>query len=146
MPSEHKDDAVSPDEHQDPLWQLLERATTKEPSAFFARNTLRAARLQAVASPTLGHRFKSLFTTQQVTKAVCLGLVIVTAFLVWPNQESISNDSVGSSHTTNQPFDTISESSATATLNDFIIEESLNAAAEDPSIYTRDEIVAMIGF
>ncbi|MDG1357768.1 MAG: hypothetical protein P8P36_06210 [Akkermansiaceae bacterium] len=142
MSSEHKDKARSADERQDPLWQLLESATDKEPSAFFARNTVREARLQIDASPTLGNRFRSLFAQQQIGKAVCLGLVVITAFLVWPSKESTSSDSAKPSYTTNQH----PESSATATLNDLIIEESLSAAADDPSIYTRDEIVAMIGF
>ena len=38
------------------------------------------------------------------------------------------------------------QTASASPLSELLIEESLNVAAEDPSIYTRDEIVAMIGF
>jgi hypothetical protein len=66
---------------------------------------------------------------------------MISGFLTWPIIDSTS-PSLTKARTTNAAGD----SSTTATLNELIIEESLNAAADDPSIYTRDEIVAMIGF
>lgn len=141
VPSEHKEPATPQEECNDPVWKLLENASKKEPSAFFARNVTREARLQASAKSSFYQRFKALFTTRQIGPALFLSLIVITGFLLWP-----ANNSTQSSDTAAQQIDTALITATITSLNELIIEESLNAAADDPSIYTRDEIVAMIGF
>lgn len=141
VPPEHKEPEPPQEEHDDPLWQLLENASNKEPSAFFARNVIREARLQASATSSRYERFKALFTPRSLTASLCLCLMIITGFLIWPASKSpLPTDTIA------QQIDTARETPAATTLSELIIEESLNAAADDPSLYTRDEIVAMIGF
>jgi hypothetical protein len=141
MSPEHQKPRAPKDELDDPLWQLLGNASNKKPSAFFARNVVRESRLQAPSSLPLSDRFKNLFRNRPIKIALCLSLIMISGFLTWPIIDSTS-PSLTKARTTNAAGD----SSTTATLNELIIEESLNAAADDPSIYTRDEIVAMIGF
>ena len=141
MPSDHKESETPQDESQDPLWQLLENASHKQPSAFFARDTVREARLQASALSPLSSFFNICFTAKTVSITACLALLALTAILTWPG-----HDSTNPAHVAEQSTDTRLESSVTNTFNELIIEESLSAAADDPSIYSRDEIVAMIGF
>jgi hypothetical protein len=141
MSSDYKKQKTAQDEREDPLWQLLENASNKDPSAFFVRNTLREVRLQSSASPSLPSRVKTLLAARSISITACLGLVALTIIMMWPG-----GDSTNHSHTSALDIDKESESFNTTTLNQLIIEESLSAAADDPSIYTRDEIVAMIGF
>ena len=99
---------------------------------------MRETRLHAKHSPSLFFRLPSLLTGKRIASLACVCvLAIVAAFEFWPSGKSI--ETVDSMTAENQ-------AASTSTLSELLIEESLNVAAEDPSIYTRDEIVAMIGF
>ncbi|MGB2403142.1 MAG: hypothetical protein ACPIA7_06990 [Akkermansiaceae bacterium] len=141
MSSDHKKHNTPQDERQDSLWQLLENASNKDPSDFFVRNTVREARLQSSASPSLLSRFKALLAPRSISVTTCLGLLVITIIMMWPR-----GDSTNPAHTSALDSEQGIENFDTTTLNQLIIEESLSAAADDLSIYTRDEIVAMIGF
>ncbi|MGB1874413.1 MAG: hypothetical protein ACPIB0_04885 [Akkermansiaceae bacterium] len=123
-------------EQADPVWQLLGNASKREPSNSFARNIVRQARLLPTAPSGRFHQMRSLFTGPRLVTAACACALLVAAFQLWPSAQSL--DPVAS----DKIYPVTETSSA---LSELIIEESLNAAAEDPSIYTRDEIVAMIG-
>lgn len=130
-------DNVHDREKEDPLWQLLENASKREPSTSFARNIVREARLLPAAR--LSWRFlppRALITAPRLATAACAFALLVAAFQFWPSARTAQTV-----HSEN--IQTVEDTSSV--LGELIIEESLHAAAEDPSIFTRDEIVAMIG-
>lgn len=135
--SDNHHDEAHDREQEDPVWQLLENASRQEPGASFACDIVREARLSS-EKPAAWRLFqiRSLLTTPRLAVAACACLLIIAAFQLWPS---------ASPSETVQPADAYGAESASSDLAELIIEESLHAAAEDPSIYTRDEIVALIG-
>lgn len=135
--SDNSHDKTHGQEQEDPVWQLLENASRQEPGASFARDIVRKARL--ISEKPTGRRLfqmQSLFTAPRLVSAACACLLIIAAFQLWPSAPPSE---------TVQPANAYGAESVSSDLAELIIEESLHAAAEDPSIYTRDEIVAMIG-
>jgi len=122
-------------EKNDPVWQLLGNASKQAPSDFFARNIIRETR--ALAQPTLATRLQSLFTPKRLLAVSCSCLLIILGIQLWSTDQPAQTTAATAEDIYTEP---------SLTLGELIIEENLNAAAEDPSIYTRDEIVAMIGF
>ena len=137
MPPKPNDQKTPIEEQDDPVWHLLEKASKKKAGPFFTRNIMRETRLHAKHSPSLFFRVPSLLTSKRIASIACVCVLAVAAFEFWPSGKSI--ETVDSMTAENQ-------AASTSTLSELLIEESLNVAAEDPSIYTRDEIVAMIGF
>lgn len=138
MPSNRNDQETPIKEQDNPVWHLLGEASKKEASAFFARNIIRETRLHAKRSPSsLFFRLQSLLTSKRIASLACICILAIATFELWPSDESV--ETVESITRENQ-------AASTSTLSELLIEESLSVAAEDPSIYTRDEIVAMIGF
>jgi hypothetical protein len=137
MPPNRNDQETPIKEQDDPLWHLLAKASKKEASPFFARNIMRETRLHAKRSPSLFFRLQSLLTSKRIASVACICILAVAAFEFWPSDQS--DETIESMTLENQ-------TASISTLSELLIEESLNVAAEDPSIYTRDEIVAMIGF
>lgn len=123
-------------EQDDPVWNLLGKASNVEPTAFFARNVVREARLQETSVPSWGARIVGFFspTKLAIGAAACACALIATQ--MWPSPASV----------TQPPVADISDPTLSTALTELVIEESLDAAAEDPTIFTRDEVVAMIGF
>lgn len=137
MPPNRNEQETPIKEQDDPVWHLLEKASKKEASAFFARNIMRETRLHAKRSPSLFLRLQSLLTSKRIASLACVCILAIAAFEFWPSDKSV--ETVDSINQENQI-------TSASPLSELLIEESLNVAAEDPSIYTRDEIVAMIGF
>ena len=137
MPSNRNDQEAPIKEQDDPVWHLLGKASKKEASTFFARNIIRETRLHAEHSPSLLFRLRSLLTSKRIASIACVCILAIATFDFWPSGGSM--ETVDSMTPQNQI-------ATASTLSELLIEESLNVAAEDPSIYTRDEIVAMIGF
>jgi hypothetical protein len=133
--------AATPDllKQGDPVWELLGEATERKADTFFARNIVRQTRELSEASPTWSQRLIEIFSTKKIllpiAAAACIGVVAVTQF----NSEQ---------PTINQPAkvaDTVPVEDSSTALAELVIEESLVAAAEDPTQFTHDEVVAMIG-
>ena len=122
----------------DALWNILGEASETKTNAFFARNTVRQARILGETEPNLLDRFRSMFFTPKtilpLAGAACLGIVALTQFS--PDQSANTPDTVKVETTTAE---------TSMALAELVIEESLTAAAEDPSQFTHDEVVAMIG-
>ena len=138
MPPNRNDQETPIKEQDDPLWHLLEKASKKEASPFFARNIIRETRLHAKHSPSLFFRVPSLLTGKRIASIACA--------LCFGCRELLSSGHLASQIETVDSMTAENQAASTSTLSELLIEESLNVAAEDPSIYTRDEIVAMIGF
>lgn len=124
-------------EQNDAVWDLLGKASKQEPSAFFARNVVREARLQDDITPSWSSRLASLFTPTRLTLGAAACACALVAYQMRPTPDSnVDSNTIVTAPVTGNSSD----------LTELIIEESLDAAAEDPTIFTRDELVAMIGF
>lgn len=128
-------------EDGDPLWDLLEQASPPpEPDVFFARNVVRSARLLGDIKPTFRQRISQLFVNRTWAVGAAACVCAVMALQVWPET---STDPVTASAPTEAPLDPFDEVSSE--LSDMVIEEILIAAADDPSIISRDEVVSLLG-
>jgi len=139
----------------DPLWNLLDQASTQKPSAFFARNVVRSVRqLESERSNTipLGARILSLFTSRKLALSAVACTFALVSFQLWPDQQlnTPPTSTAQSAQTTQAPLANPTPSAPIATvdtatsLSELVIEESLLAAADDPSLFTRTELVAML--
>lgn len=128
----------------DPLCNILEKVSSKEPSPFFARNVIRETR-KLSQKPTLRFRIKELFSAPRValgTISLC-----ICSFLIYQTLHQETQQNIASSPPTIE-VDTAAESSDSENfkMSEFIIEETLIAAADNPSLFTHDEVLAMVGF
>lgn len=142
--NDHLNENWSPEQEQnDAVWNLLGEASSPEPTAFFARNVAREVRLLQGSSSTWGSwsdRLAAFLTPTKLTlgaAACACALAALTAYQIWPTPEAVI---------TPAPVADNSLIESPSALSELVIEESLDAAAEDPTIFTRDEVVAMIGF
>ncbi|MBK1856085.1 hypothetical protein JO972_14025 [Verrucomicrobiaceae bacterium 5K15] len=133
----------------DPLWKLMDEASTPEPNAFFARNVLREVRhLEANNASGWKARLAAFFTPPKLVlgAAACAA----AAFIALQMNPSSTPAAPAGSLAQQAPveLDTTlasNDSSAVSDLSALVIVETLDAAAEDPTIFTRDEVVAMLG-
>ncbi|MCP5535264.1 MAG: hypothetical protein H7A51_03405 [Akkermansiaceae bacterium] len=123
----------------DPVWDLLGKASSREPSAFFARNIVRQTRQQKAAASSWTGRLVEFFTPAKLALGAAACACVLAAYQMWPSPDPVITQAPG----TTQPS---AAAAPTTALTELVIEESLDAAAEDPTIFTRDEVVAMIGF
>ncbi|MBT7959996.1 MAG: hypothetical protein HN759_11765 [Akkermansiaceae bacterium] len=132
------DSPTDPMGKDDLLWDLLGEASEQKPNVFFTRNVVRETRKLAKTQPSWRQLISNVLSTKKViipiVATACIALAIITQ------------------HQTSQPVtsqsNTVVESTATeddTALTDLVINESLTIAADDPSQFTHDEIVAMIG-
>ena len=127
-------------EQNDPTWNILMQASKREPDVFFARNVVRLARQLESTPATWRTRMAScasFFTPRRLALGAAACVCALLAYPMWPTPETSSPDVV------EQPTPLTAPSSA---LSELVIEETLDAAADDPTIFTHDEVVAMIGF
>ena len=121
----------------DPLWNLLGQASHREADAFFARDIVRCTR-QVEDSASLGSRIVSFFTPPRLALSAAALACAMVAYQMWPTLPGQpGQDQV--THNTPEPEPSLA-------LTELVIEESLAAVAEDPTIFTHDEVVAMVGF
>ncbi len=139
-------------EDNDPVWNLLNQASTPEPDPFFARNVVRSARLLENTSETKGawiSRVASLFSARS-SRRLALGAAACVCALVtyqmWPTSEATEALGTEMTATPSQPSPVVTAPSELSELSELVIAVTLDTAAEDPTIFTHDEVVAMIGF
>jgi len=113
----------------DRLWDLLAKAPPAAPSPMFARNVVRAVRLDGLPSPA----WRQWFTPRRFG-ALAAAAAVVLAFLAWPER------SQGPSHSGSDPV------ALSADLEGIVEEELLLAAADDPSIFSDAELLVLLGF
>jgi len=130
----------SQEDWDDSMWNLLGKASHQEPDAMFARDIVRKTRLLGRPKATLSGMLAGIFSPLRislVTAAVAAVVCITGVSHFWPEPPSSPIPALA----------TLSDTQESAVaLTELIISESLSAAAEDPSLFTRDEVVAMIGF
>lgn len=138
-------------EQDDELWNLLGNATETKPGDFFARNVIREARLQqeTEASKSWLQKFTSWISPRQaapyaVGAAACMAIAL---FFFWPNnQQSNSQPNLAQ----NKEKDSMEEISSYeeddfSDFSELVIQETLIAAADDPSLITDEEMVEILG-
>jgi|GEM_PF-1404825 len=125
------------EEQEDPVWSLLSKGSTHEPSSLFARNVIRETRGLENQARKASSGFFSIFTPTRLALGAATCALAMASYQMWPGAEAPLAPGPVASEV--QDIDANS-------LTELVIEESLNAAAEDPSLFTRDEVVAMIGF
>ena len=125
----------------DALWNLLGNASKQETTPLFARNVVRATRQIKEQPSGWGGKVISFFTPGRalasLAAAACIGLLVVTQL---DTSQPVTAPVTSGTAT---PPATVDESSVA--LAELIIEESLAAAAEDPSQFTHDELVTIVG-
>ena len=124
-------------EQTDPLWNLLGEASNIEPSAFFARNVVRETRLEEKTTASWGTRLVAFFTPTKLAIGAAACVCALAVAQMWPSPETITETGTIADNSLPEP---------SSDLTELVIGGSLDAAAEDPTIFTRDEVVAMIGF
>ena len=129
------------EEQNDPVWGLLDKASSHEPSAMFARNVIRETRLsqnqERNQDRNLGSRILAILNPTRLALGAAACACATVTYHMWPSPTQPNSPYPVASETASEP---------STALTELVIEESLEAAAEDPSIFTRDEVVAMIGF
>ena len=142
--SAHKKADLEDWDHGDQLWDILSEASKTKPEPFFARNVVRTVRLKKTSSESTSTRILRFFTSRQVVSAnrkLALGAAacacVMLGYQLWPTPETA---------TTAPTIAQVAQPSETASnLSELVIEETLLAAADDPTMFTRDEVVAMLG-
>ena len=146
---QNHNDPDDPLNQQDPLWDMLGKASKREPDTYFARNVLRAVRTEEVESLTWGQRLskwlggKSLAPMALSSAAAC-AIAAFAAFQFWPSPSTTPTNITSQ----NQPANTVTDiatTEETTELAEVVIKEGLAAAADDPTMFTHDEVVAMLG-
>lgn len=127
----------------DPLWDLLSNASEREPDPFFARNIVRKTRLQQNTREPVGSRLRRLLTPRLVSLGAAACACALIGYQVW--QPANTSPQPGTPPTMAQVNQTPDSSSTMTELSDILIEETLLAAADDPSLFTRDEVATMLG-
>jgi hypothetical protein len=129
-------DPSSGDFDKDPVWELLRESSTRRPSANFAANVVRAARLESQAKPW----WKSLWLPVTAGGALAGAAALVVAVI------SMQTGSPGAGG----PKDGIAVNNAPdvslAELQDAVDNEVFLAATEHLGKYSDEELVSMMGF
>ena len=132
------DSPTDPMGKDDLLWDLLGEASEQKPNVFFARNVVRETRKLAETQPSWRQLIINVLSTKKViipiVATACIALAIITQHQTLQPSTSPSNVVVVSTTTEDD-----------TALTDLVITESLTIPADDPSPFTPDEILAMIG-
>lgn len=130
--------------HSDPVWKLLDKASKPQEDVFFARNVVRTARQLEQERPSLGERLLTLFTLPKITLAATACAVGLAAWQLMPSDNTApAPDTTVQSPT--EETTPLNDSTEATELSELVMLETLSAAAEDPTIFTRDEVATMIG-
>ncbi|NWK56622.1 hypothetical protein HW115_13450 [Verrucomicrobiaceae bacterium N1E253] len=125
----------------DPLWDLLSEASDPEPDPFFARNVVRHIRLEK-PEPLRSRLLRLVRSRNFALGASSACLCAAMAYQFWPATQS--PPSLPTDNTmVEAPIDKTQD--LTENLSEIVLEETLLAAAEDPSMFTRHEVVSMLG-
>jgi len=121
----------------DALWDLLSEASETQADPFFARNVVRTVRLQEKSPITAGARVIGFLTSRTLALSAAACACVMLGYQLWPAPETPTTAAV---------IAQVQPSAETASnLSELVLEETLLAAADDPTMFTRDELVTMLG-
>lgn len=128
---------------EDPLWDLLGKASAQEPSPLFAKNVLRQTR-QLPTQSSFTERLKEELKSYLSVKKIAISATAACACILVISQ--ITSDRGNNNIAINETAQPVTPSAETDSITEFLLQETLLVAAEDPSQFTHDEVLAMIGF
>lgn len=155
--SEQKKD-LDPNLDNDEVWDLLNNASTAEPSKHFAKEVL--AQIQELPSNVVPMTQTTAWWKTSASKLVVLGVgaaaacaLLVTNILPssQPDTSFVANPT--GSATSSPPSSSLTPTQEVAgqlsegdDLNSIVATEMILAAAEDPNLYSSAQLSALIGF
>ena len=122
-----------PLDENDPLWQLLKESPHLEAGPFFSRNVMREIRALEAEKPSLWQKIRRARAAWTTTCAI--GLAATAALILSLNLSPRSPESTTLA---------ASPSVASTALETYLDEELLRVAADEPSLFSDDEVIAML--
>lgn len=126
--SQHISPDFDPSLEDDQLWDVLGNASSAAPSETFVQNTVRAARLSEDRKPSV----LSLLAKPVFAAGGLIALIAIIATIHFTSQPGNSGNTIAN------PDD------APAQEADWLEQDLLSVAAEDPELFSDEEIVAMV--
>ena len=121
------------DLEDDVVWNLLDDATPTELSPRFVNETLRRIRLEEDIQKS--RWWKVVFAPKPLIGAAGAALATIAIVISLPSDPSPSNRTISETPQINEDFDQLEDSFAT---------ELLSGAAEDPTLLSDEEIIALL--
>lgn len=119
---------------QDPVWNLLDEAPVQEPSPRFAQDLVRQARLEGQGSTPW---WKTLFSPKPLIGVATAACACVALVLSFPGESTADPEPIAAA----PPAQTDDWEENFA---DALASELLTSAAEDPSLLSDSEIIALL--
>lgn len=121
------------DLEDDVVWNLLDDASSTNPPPRFVEETLRRLRLEE--DKRKSRWWKLIFVPKPLIGAAGAALAAVAIVISLPSDPSPSNKTISETPQINEDFDQLEDSFAT---------ELLSGAAEDPTLLSDEEIIALL--
>ena len=125
----------------DPLWETLGSASQQMADPFFARNIVRETRQLEDNKPSFARRAARAFSWKTVAIPTAIAACLGAALFIQVSNKPVK---INTANVVNTSDSEQEMNEASDELLDIVIDESLAAAAEDPSLFTRDEIITLI--
>ncbi len=117
----------------DAVWNLLDDATAANPSPRFVQDTLRRVRLEVVEQKSPW--WKALFAPKPLIGVAGAALAAIAIVISLPSSPAPSDEKIVDNTEVTDDFDQLEDTFAT---------ELLSGAAEDPTLLSDEEIVALL--
>jgi hypothetical protein len=121
------------DLEDDVVWNLIDDASPADPPPRFVEETLRRVRLEEDKQKS--QWWKLIFAPKPLIGTAGVALAAVAIVISLPSDPSPSNRTIAETPQINEDFDQLEDSFAT---------ELLSGAAEDPTLLSDEEIVALL--
>jgi hypothetical protein len=121
------------DLEDDVVWNLIDDASPADPPLRFVEETLRRVRLEEDKQKS--QWWKLIFAPKPLIGTAGVALAAVAIVISLPSDPSPSNKTISETPQINEDFDQLEDSFAT---------ELLSGAAEDPTLLSDEEIVALL--
>jgi hypothetical protein len=121
------------DLEDDVIWNLIDDASPADPPPRFVEETLRRVRLEEDKQKS--QWWKLIFAPKPLIGTAGVALATIVIVISLPSDPSPSNSTIAETPQINEDFDKLEDSFAT---------ELLSGAAEDPTLLSDEEIVALL--
>lgn len=120
----------------DAVWNLLEEATPSNPSSRFAQDTLRKIRLEGDTDLGKSPWWKSIFSVKPLIGMAGAAIAAVAIIVSLPSEPESPAPIADNNPEAVDDWQ--------KDLDDAVASELLSSAAEDPSLFSDEEIVALL--
>jgi uncharacterized membrane protein YdfJ with MMPL/SSD domain len=126
-----------PTPEDDALWEILGKSPPPEASAFFSRNVMREIRLSEQEPRSFWQKFVASLRRPSIVTGVAAALIaLVTILCVTLVPHSQSNSS--------ELANAAPSGKSKQTLTNYLDEELLLVAADEPDLFSDEEVIAML--